>query len=193
MVREINYNRIGNSGHESFSRGMDLERGFLGDAKVEILPEELGKIKKPFSIVKFIELVKKYQPKDWDPADPRPRIANDLHFLVFQELERKGLVKDAQDLKFYTARGSILDKKFSTDCFFDYFDAALKKNVYLTIDIKYSSLEGLQSGYVKESKAGYILNIDLEMPGENKNEWQKILQGKAVEIAEKFDEIRQRI
>lgn len=195
MVREINYYKIRNVHYETpIPKGRDLEGGFLGDAGVKISPKELESIKEPFTVLKFIEVIKRHQPKEWNPADPKPKMANDLHFLVFKELkERKLTGDDISNVRFYTALGSILDKKFNTDCFFEYFDVELGFFVYLTVDIKAASSEDLRSGRVKESKAGYVLNIDSAMIEATKSEQQEILKDKAAEIAERFNEIRERI
>lgn len=59
-----------------------------------------------------IEEVKKDYP--WDPSDPRPRFANDLHAEVAEEL---GL-DDWAELRLYTAVGSSLDRYHGVECFF---------------------------------------------------------------------------
>lgn len=69
--------------------------------------------------------VKAHQPKGWDPTDPSPRFANDLHASVAEAL---GL-DDYSELRFYTAVGSPLDYFHGVDGFFEY------RGKIVTIDV----------------------------------------------------------
>lgn len=70
-----------------------------------------------------LEEVKKDYP--WDPTDPMPRFANNLHAEVAQEL---GL-EDWSELKLYTAVGSALDRYHGVDAFFEYGDGRVTLDV----------------------------------------------------------------
>ncbi len=65
---------------------------------------------------KAMSRVKISQPLGWDPTDPEPDIANDLHAHVCIEM---GL-EDWSVVAFYTAVGSPLDRWYGTDFFFEF-------------------------------------------------------------------------
>lgn len=76
--------------------------------------------KKFYSKEESLEWVKEHQP--WNPSDPNlpeqnlNHIANDLHYKVAEAL---GL-EDVNELKFYTARNSPLDRFYGIDAFFEW-------------------------------------------------------------------------
>ena len=74
---------------------------------------------------KAISQVKCFQPKDWNPTDPEPDIANDLHAHVCIAL---GL-EEWSEVAFYTAVGSPLDYYYGVDFFFEL------HNVVVTLDL----------------------------------------------------------
>lgn len=115
--------------------------------------------------VPALEDVKKNQP--WDPADPKPRFANDLHAEVATEL--LGLEGDWSEVRFYTAIGSALDHYHGVDGFFEFGDARV------TMDITQNPAK--ESGY----KADFII-------GPEEVEYEKRRQEKAQEIAEALRE-----
>lgn len=61
-----------------------------------------------------MNLVKSSQP--WDPTDPDPRHANNLHALVADRLG----IEDYAMLKLYTAIGSPMDRFHGVDGFFEF-------------------------------------------------------------------------
>jgi len=69
---------------------------------------------KPYMVC--VELVKKNQPKHWDPSSPTSRAANDLHALVVEALK----LQDYDCVKLYTALHSPLDRWHGVDCFIEY-------------------------------------------------------------------------
>ena len=113
---------------------------------------------------KAVEDVKKNQP--WDPTDPQPRFANNLHAEVALEL---GLKEDWSTLRFYTAIGSALDRYHGVDGFFEFGDARV------TMDITQNPAK--TSGY----KADFII-------GPEEVEYEKRRQEKAQEIADMLRE-----
>ena len=78
----------------------------------------------------------------WDPSDPEPRFASDLHASVALAL---GL-DDWSTLKFFTAVGSALDHFHGVDCFFVF------KGKIVTIDVTVNSEKLI-------GKADMVLNI----------------------------------
>ena len=73
-------------------------------------------------------VVKAHQP--WDPSDPEPRFASDLHASVALALN----LDDWSELRFYTAVGSPLDFFHGIDCFFEF--RGLIVTIDLTVDPK---------------------------------------------------------
>lgn len=111
---------------------------------------------------KALEEVKNNQP--WDPTDPKPRFANDLHAEVALEL---GLKDDWSELRFYTAIGSALDHYHGVDAFFEFDEARV------TMDITKNPAKA--SGY----KADFII-------GPEEVEYAIRRQEKAQEIADEL-------
>ncbi|MCR4279667.1 MAG: hypothetical protein NUV78_02955 [Candidatus Zambryskibacteria bacterium] len=82
----------------------------------------------------------------WDPSDPEPKFANDLHASVALALK----LDDWSRLKLYTAVGSPLDYYHGVDCFFEF------EGLIVTIDVTVNPNK-------LEYKADLVLNVsDLE-------------------------------
>ncbi len=94
-----------------------------------------------FDEARSYEWVKKNQP--WNPTDPSNKIANDLHFLVAQQLDLENL----NDLKFYTALHSPLDIHHGVDAFFEIGDTRFTLDFSLKHKI--------------DHKADYLVNEDM--------------------------------
>ena len=76
-----------------------------------------------------IELVKKNQPKSWNPADPSSAAGNDLQALIVEALG----IDDYDEVKLYTALHSPLDRYHGVDCFIEYQDRRI--TIDLTVNI----------------------------------------------------------
>lgn len=86
-----------------------------------------------------LRLVKAHQP--WEPTDPEPRFASDLHATVAEALK----LENYNELEFYTAVGSPLDFYHGVDCFFCF------KGMIVTIDLTIDSSK-------QEAKADLVVN-----------------------------------
>ncbi len=78
----------------------------------------------------------------WDPTDPEPRFASDLHSCVAEELG----IDDLSRLELYTAVGSALDVYHGVDCFFRF------NGKIVTIDLTVNPNKD-------EYKADLVLNV----------------------------------
>lgn len=92
---------------KGFTGGI-IERELLGKSE---LPEAYKDIYLPYK--KALEVARKMQP--FDPTDPKPRFANDLHATVAEGLG----IEDYGRLKFFTAVGTPLDVKHGVDAFLE--------------------------------------------------------------------------
>jgi len=98
--------------------GLDRERvGVLND---------IGKTYLPYR--QAMEIVKKMQP--FDPSDPEPLFANDLHATITEGLK----LDDYDRLKFFTALNSHLDFFHGVDAFFE-LTLEDGKKIVITLDI----------------------------------------------------------
>jgi hypothetical protein len=106
--------------------GKIIEREIFGEIEKERpdVFENLENTYLPYK--KAMEVVKKMQP--FDPSDPKPRFANDLHATIAEKLK----LEDYRKLKFFTAVSSHLDIWHGTDAFFE-LDLEGKK-IIVTLD-----------------------------------------------------------
>ncbi|MDA2936051.1 hypothetical protein MYX06_02440 [Patescibacteria group bacterium AH-259-L05] len=103
---------------------------------------------------KSVALVKESQP--WDPTDPNPRIANDLHALVAIALGED----DFSELMLYTSTGSPLDRWHGVDAFFEY------KGKIVTIDVTLNSQKGeYKADIIIYKKDVYFLDGSINQEG----------------------------
>ncbi len=65
---------------------------------------------------KAMARVRNSQPESWDPTDPEPDIANNLHAYICIKL---GL-EEWSEVAFYSAVGSPLDRWYGIDAFFQF-------------------------------------------------------------------------
>lgn len=111
--------------------GPSYNSGYTG----ELMESELiGELKKLWdkdyylSYRKSMDLARENCP--YDPTDPDPRWANDVHAMVADSL---GL-EDYSKLKFYTGRHSPLDYKHGIDAFIEW-EFQEGKNITVTMDL----------------------------------------------------------
>ena len=98
--------------------GLDKERvGVFSDMEGTYLPYRQA-----------MEIVKKMQ--SFDPSDPNPPFANDLHATIADKL---GL-DDYGRLRFFTALESHLDFRHGIDAFFE-FTSEKGENIVVTLDV----------------------------------------------------------
>lgn len=89
--------------------------------------------------------VEEHQP--FDPTDPGPRFANDVHALVAEKLG----IEDLNEVKFFTAVGSPLDHFHGIDGFFRI--KTRGKEFVVTLDVTINPAKG------KEYKADILIFI----------------------------------
>jgi hypothetical protein len=111
--------------------GKIIEREILGKIEKERSKERpdvfenLEKTYLPYK--KAMEAVKRMQP--FDPSDPEPGFANDLHATIAERLK----LEDYSRLRFFTAISSHLDIWHGVDAFFE-LDSKEKK-IIVTLDV----------------------------------------------------------
>lgn len=136
------------AGEESEKAGHRVERAVLGEINtegyqrfVEKKLEEFGG-KKPSEEVMFQiyrDAVKENQKTFKNPSDPRAPgrepFASDLHSTVVEMLGKKiGKDMEYDQLRYYSAVGSDLDRKYGTDAFLE-LDLGEGKTIDVTLDI----------------------------------------------------------
>ena len=95
---------------------MKNSEGYTGKIfESEVLPSlsDSWKDEGYFDEERSFECVRNHQ--EWNPSDPNNKVANELHYKVAEKL---GL-DDVNELKFYSALHSPLDKYFGIDAFFE--------------------------------------------------------------------------
>jgi len=121
--------------------------------------------------------VKEHQP--FDPSDPAPRFANDVHATIADML---GL-EDYSQLKFFTAVSSLLDKCHGIDGFFELEDADNPHKVLrVTIDITKNPAKG------EDYKADIIITVPRDGldPKDDKEAFSALVNKTAAAITERL-------
>ncbi len=125
-------------------------------------------------------LVRQTQPGTSDsnykfgPSDPEPYFANDLHASIAELLE----LDNYDQLRYYTAVGSELDRYHGVDAFFDYFLEDPDHSVTITLDLTLNP-------HKEEYKADVVLQAseeDLDLKG-NKKGYSRLVEESANKIA----------
>lgn len=126
--------------------GYDWERKILGKSSSDISSKVIHLIKRRTRFKKAVKFVKQIQPMlDWDPKNPSTEIAAIIYKTIAASLNRH-----ASGLCFYSAVGTILDYKYSTDCFFC-LELGNRESI-VTVDLTISKN--------KYSKADIVISID---------------------------------
>lgn len=88
-----------------------------------------------------LNLIRDMQP--FDPTDPEPDFANAVHYYIF---EKMGI--DAEQLRFYTAVGSPLDKFHGVDGWFETGDGNNMKMVTIDVTLNPNKSDGYKADII---------------------------------------------
>ena len=150
-----------------------MEREMLGELRKGIEKEQY----QPYN--EALDFVRENQP--FDPSDPDPRFANDLHATIADALR----LKDYKHLEFYTAVGSNLDQFHGVDAFIEWHtdpENNPKAVQRVTLDITINPQKG------ESYKADVLIYVPSEGldPKEDREEFAELVNNTAEEILEKL-------
>lgn len=161
--------------------------GHLIEKELFGVPESsknMPEIEKKFREAGFIKMrdamsvIKRYQPEGSDPSDPEAGFANDLHATVAELLG----IEDYENLRFYTAVGTLIDFKNGVDAFMELDHEG--RTYFVTLDVTANPNK-------TSHKADIVFHVPMDGidPKEDKREYSEILNGTADRVASKFKDL----